>query len=73
MNNTVNGVEGIGFKDNAEMYHGLKGHVKILRKNKKTGEVSLWYENDNVNIGWQPGDSVSSELQELAKEIRKKI
>lgn len=31
------------------------------------------YENDNVNIGWQPGDSVSSELQELAKEIRKKI
>lgn len=48
MNNTVNGVEGIGFKDTAEMYHGLKGHVKILRKNKKTGEVSLWYENDNV-------------------------
>ncbi len=31
------------------------------------------YENDNVNIGWQPGDSVSSELQELAKEIRNKI
>ena len=48
MNNTVNGVEGIGFKENVEMYHGLKGHVKILRKNKKTGEVSLWYENDNV-------------------------
>ncbi|MBO5238310.1 MAG: HIT family protein [Lachnospiraceae bacterium] len=31
------------------------------------------YENDNVNIGWQPGDSTPGELQELAKEIRKKI
>lgn len=31
------------------------------------------YENDNVNIGWQPGDSAPGELQELAKEIRKKI
>lgn len=31
------------------------------------------YENDNVNIGWQPGNSTPSELQELAKEIRKKI
>ena len=31
------------------------------------------YENDNVNIGWQPGNSTPSELQELAKEILKKI
>ena len=31
------------------------------------------YANDGVKIGWQPGESSPTELQELAKEIRKKI
>lgn len=28
--------------------HGLHGHVSVYRRNKKTGEVALWYENDNI-------------------------
>ncbi|MCM1495234.1 MAG: HIT family protein [Bacteroides sp.] len=31
------------------------------------------YEGDDVNIGWNPGESTPDELQELAKQIRKKI
>lgn len=31
------------------------------------------YEGDGVNIGWNPGESTPDELQELAKQIRKKI
>ena len=31
------------------------------------------YEGDGVNIGWNPGESTTDELRELAKEIRKKI
>lgn len=31
------------------------------------------YEGDGVNIGWNPGESKTDELRELAKEIRKKI
>lgn len=31
------------------------------------------YEGDSVQVGWKPGESSPNELQELAKEIRKKI
>lgn len=31
------------------------------------------YEGDEVNVGWNPGQSTNEELQLLAKEIRKKI
>lgn len=31
------------------------------------------YEGDEVNVGWNPGQSTNEELQQLAKEIRKKI
>lgn len=31
-----------------EDHHGLRGHVTIHRRNKETGEVALWYEDDNI-------------------------
>lgn len=31
------------------------------------------YENDGVKLAWEPGESIPSDLQELAKQIRKKI
>lgn len=31
------------------------------------------YENDNVNIKWEPGESEENQLAELAKALRKRI
>lgn len=38
----------MSFQESSDVKHGLHGHVAVYRRNKKTGETSLWYENDNI-------------------------
>jgi hypothetical protein len=45
---TVQAEERLSFEDKSHVKHGLHGHVRVLRKNKKTGEVCLWDEKDNI-------------------------
>ena len=50
--------EQMSFKDRsslAEEKHGLRGVIRIYRKNKETGEVSFWDESENtITIsGWK--------------------
>lgn len=40
--------ESLSFKDDSNKKHGLRGHVQIFRQNEKTGEKTLWYEDDNI-------------------------
>lgn len=45
----VSMADAMSFKDShADTKHGLRGHVSVYRRNKLTGEVSLWDENDNI-------------------------
>lgn len=44
----VNLDDSMTFKDESNEKHGLRGHVAIYRRNKTTGEKSLWYEDDNI-------------------------
>ena len=42
------GEEHLSFRDGMNHKHGLHGHVQVFRENKKTGERTLWYEDDNI-------------------------
>lgn len=47
--NTMNIHEDLSFKDIAKSEtHGLRGRVRIYRRNKTTKETSLWYDGENV-------------------------
>ena len=49
MNNTkINVNDLLSFDDESSVKKGLRGHVEIIRENMKTGEKSLWYEDDNT-------------------------
>ena len=48
MNNKKNVFEMLNFEDEANIKHGLHGHVRVSIKNNDTGEVSLWEESDNI-------------------------
>ena len=48
MNNKKNVFEMLNFEDEANIKHGLHGHVRVSIKNNETGEVSLWEESDNI-------------------------
>lgn len=48
MNNKKNVFELLNFEDEANIKHGLHGHVRVSVKNNETGEVSLWEESDNI-------------------------
>jgi len=47
MQTKININDNMSFKE-AHEKHGLHGYVQIFRKNKETGEKSLWYEDDNI-------------------------
>jgi len=38
----------LSFKDNSDIKHGLRGHVKIVLENVDTKEKKFWYEDDNI-------------------------
>lgn len=40
--------DAMAFKDDSNEKHGLRGHVSIYRRNKSTGDTTLWYEDDNI-------------------------
>lgn len=46
--NLLHADDGLSFADKTAEMHGIRGHVKIYRRNKDTKETSLWYEGDNV-------------------------
>lgn len=48
MSNQFNFSESLSAKDPNGQKHGLRGHVSVYRKNKTTGEVTLWDESDNI-------------------------
>lgn len=48
MKRVVNIKDSLPFIDEADIKHGFHGHVTIKRRNKLTGETTLWYESDNI-------------------------
>lgn len=44
----INVGEKLSFKEEKKVTQGLRGHVSVYRRNKKTGKVSLWDDGGNI-------------------------